>query len=88
MSAIKWNKHEDSAYHSTLGGVLLIAVVYDRLGTPGWKIQVGKRSLRDKIGDLEAAKKVAIAFARNVIKACENDLETLAASGEGEGKAS
>nr|WP_211922266.1 hypothetical protein [Desulfolutivibrio sulfodismutans] len=59
---------------------LLVAVVYDRMGTPGWKVQVGKRSLKDKFATAEDAKKIAVAFAERVLNQCREELETLKAS--------
>lgn len=71
---MEWTRHDDSTYFITLGGVLNVAVIYDRLGTPGWKVQVGARSLRDKISKKEDAQKVALAFAKRILAQCAKEL--------------
>ena len=74
---VDWTRHDDSTYLVTLGGVLMVAVIYERLGTPGWKVQVGKRVLRDKLAQEEDARKVALAFAARILEQCRKDLEEL-----------
>lgn len=74
---VEWTRHDDSTYLVTLGGVLMVAVIYERLGTPGWKVQVGKRVLRDKLAKEEDARKVALAFAARILEQCRKDLEEL-----------
>lgn len=74
---LEWTKHDDSTYYMSLGKALLVSVVYDRLTPPGWKVQVGQRSLKDKFGALEDAQKVALAFAEKVEAAIRADLDAL-----------
>ncbi len=74
---VEWTRHDDTTHYINLGRALLVAVVYDRLGTPGWKVQAGKRSLKDKISSLDDAKKVALAFADRVLKECQAELDAL-----------
>jgi hypothetical protein len=47
------------------------------MGAPGWKVQVGKRSLKDKIPNLEDAKRVALAYAERVARDIRADLDAL-----------
>lgn len=77
--SLAWTKHDDSTYYLSLGKALLVAVVYDRLTPPGWKVQVGQRALKDKFGALEDAQKVALAFADKVATAIRADLDSLKA---------
>jgi len=81
--AAQWNRHDDSTYMTTLGGVLMVAIIYDRMGKPGWKIQVGKRVLRDKISTQEDAQKVALAFANRILTQCRKELDELLAEATG-----
>ncbi len=83
-----WKRHDDSTYFLELGGVLLLAVIYDRLGSPGWKVQVGKRTLRDKIPSQEDAQKVALAFANRILVQCRKELDALLTDTMGEGSSS
>lgn len=78
--SIAWTRHDDTTHYVNLGKALVLAVVYDRLGDPGWKVQVGKRSLKDKFKSLDDAKKVGQAFAERVLAQCREDLETLKAA--------
>lgn len=71
----QWNKHDDNTLFVTLGGVLTVAIIYDQVGKSGWKIQVGKRAMRDKIASKEDAQKVALAFAHRILKQCGTELE-------------
>jgi hypothetical protein len=75
--APEWIRHDDSTHYLNLGKALLVAVIHERMGAPGWKIQVGKRSLKDKIPNLEDAKRVAAAFAVRVVKDIQVDLDAL-----------
>jgi len=77
--ALEWQKHDDSTFHLVLGGVLPVAVIYDRMGNPGWKVMVGKRSLRDKMPSMEDAQKVALVYALKILKQCQKDLDQLMA---------
>lgn len=77
--AVQWARHDDSTYMATLGGVLMVAVVYDKMGSPGWKIHVGNRALRDKLSSMEDAQKVALAFANRILNQCRKDLDELMA---------
>ena len=74
----EWIRHDDSTHYVNLGKALLVTVVQERIGAPGWKVHVGKRSIKDKIPDLDAAKRVALAFAHRVLKDVVADLETIA----------
>lgn len=76
--APEWVRHDDSSHYVNLGKALLVAVIHERMGAPGWKIQVGKRSLKDKIPNLDDAKRVAIAFAQRVLKDIAADLDAIA----------
>ena len=58
----EWTRHDDSTHYLNLGRALLVVVVHEKMGAPGWKVQVGKRSLKDKIPNLEDAKRVALAY--------------------------
>ncbi len=78
--SVAWEKHDDTTYFVNLAKALLVAVVYDRMGTPGWKVQVGKRSLKDKFASAEDAKKVAVAFADRVLTQCREELDSLKAA--------
>jgi hypothetical protein len=78
--APEWIRHDDSTHYVNLGKALLITVVQERVGAPGWKIHVGKRSLKDKIPGLDDAKRVALAFAHRVLKDVMVDLEAIAPS--------
>jgi len=78
----EWTRHDDSTYFLNLGRALLVAVVHEHLGPPGWKIQVGKRSLKDKIPNLEDAKRVALAYAERVAKDIRADLDALHKPGD------
>jgi hypothetical protein len=73
----EWTRHDDSTHYINLGKALLVAIIHEKMGAPGWKIQVGKRSLKDKIPNLEDAKRVAMAFAVRVTKDIQTDLEAL-----------
>jgi hypothetical protein len=73
----EWTRHDDSTHYINLGKALLVAIIHEKMGAPGWKIQVGKRSLKDKIPNLEDAKRVAMAFAVRVTKDIQADLEAL-----------
>lgn len=75
--SLEWTKHDDATYYLSLGKALLVAVVYDRLTPPGWKVQVGQRALKDKFSSLEDAQKVALAFADKVATAIRADLDSL-----------
>jgi len=75
--AVEWEKHDDTTFYINLAKALLVAVVFDRMGTPGWKVQVGKRSLKDKFATAEDAKKVAVAYAERVLNQCREELETM-----------
>ncbi len=77
---VEWAKHDDSTYFVNLAKALLVAVVYDRMGAPGWKVQVGKRSLKDKFATAEDAKKVAVAYAERVLAQCREELDILKAA--------
>ena len=77
---VEWIRHDDSTHYVNLGKALLVTVVQERIGAPGWKVHVGKRSLKDKIPDLDAAKRVALAFAHRVLKEVVADLEVIAPS--------
>lgn len=81
--ATQWTKHDDSTYMVTLGGVLLVVIVYDQVGTPGWKIQVGKRSLRDKLPTQEDAQKVALAYANRILNQCRKELDEMLSDATG-----
>ena len=74
----EWVRHDDSTHYINLGKALLVAVIHEKMGAPGWKITVGKRSLKDKIPTLEDAKRVAIAFAQRVLKDVIADLDAIA----------
>ena len=76
MNAI-WTKLNDETYCINLGRALLVAVAHEGMGSPGWKIHVGKRALKDKVSSLEDAKKVALAFAGKVLKEIVADYEAL-----------
>jgi hypothetical protein len=75
--APEWTRHDDSTHYINLGKALLVAIIHEKMGAPGWKIQVGKRSLKDKIPNLEDAKRVAMAFASRVAKDIQTDLDAL-----------
>jgi len=77
--SIEWTKHDDSTYYMSLGKALLVTVVYERLTPPGWKVQVGQRTLKDKFASLEDAQKIALAFADKVAAAVRADLDALKA---------
>ncbi len=77
-----WTKHDDSTYFINLGKAMLVAVIYDRMGQPGWKVQVGKRSVKDKLPTLEDAQKVALVLADRVVNQCREELDALKAAGE------
>lgn len=77
--SIEWTKHDDSTYYMSLGKALLVTVVYERLTPPGWKVQVGQRTLKDKFASLEDAQKIALAFAEKVATAVRADLDALKA---------
>jgi len=77
--SIEWTKHDDSTYYMSLGKALLVTVVYERLTPPGWKVQVGQRTLKDKFASLEDAQKIALAFAEKVAAAVRADLDALKA---------
>jgi hypothetical protein len=70
-------KQDDTTYYALLGKVLPVAVSYEQLGTPGWKVLVGKRSLKDKLAAKEDAAKVALAYAERVLTQCREDLDAL-----------
>lgn len=73
--SLDWTKRDDSTYVLALGKALLVAVVYDRLTPPGWKVQVGMRTLKDKFAGLEDAQKIALAYADKVCAAIRADLD-------------
>jgi len=73
----EWTKHDESTHYINLGKTLVVAVIHERSGAPGWKVQVGKRSLKDKIPSLEDAKRVGLAYAERVVKEIQADLEAL-----------
>jgi len=73
----EWIRHDDSTHYINLGKALLVTVIHERMGAPGWKIQVGKRSLKDKIPNLDDAKRVALAYAVRVAKDIRADLDAL-----------
>lgn len=75
--SLEWTKHDDATYYLSLGKALLVAVIYERLTPPGWKVQVGQRALKDKFSSLEDAQKVALAFADKVATAIRADLDSL-----------
>ena len=75
--SLTWTKRDDSTYMLALGKALLVAVVYERLTPPGWKVQVGMRTLKDKFASLEDAQKIALAYADKVCTAVRADLDTL-----------
>ncbi|MEF3698419.1 hypothetical protein [Desulfolutivibrio sp.] len=77
---VEWEKHDDTTYFINLAKALLVAVVFDRMGTPGWKVQVGKRSLKDKFATADDAKKIALAYAERILNQCREELETIKAS--------
>ena len=77
--SIEWTRHDDSTYYMSLGKALLVTVVYERLTPPGWKVQVGQRTLKDKFASLEDAQKIALAFADKVAAAVRADLDALKA---------
>jgi len=79
---VTWTKIDDNTHCLMLGRALLVAVVHERLGSPGWKIHVGKRALKDKISSLEDAQRVALAYAGRVLKDIEADYNALAGHGE------
>ena len=78
--APEWTRHDDSTHYLNLGRALLVVVVHEKMGAPGWKVQVGKRSLKDKIPNLEDAKRVALAYADRVAKDIRTDLDALGVS--------
>lgn len=78
----EWTKRDDTTHVLILGKALVVAVVYDRLSPPGWKVQVGLRALKDKFAKLEDAQKVALAFAEKVFEAIRADLEAAGAQGK------
>lgn len=75
--SLTWTKRDDSTYMLALGKALLVAVIYERLTPPGWKVQVGMRTLKDKFASLEDAQKIALAYADKVCMAVRADLEAL-----------
>ena len=75
--APEWTRHDDSTHYLNLGRALLVVVVHEKMGAPGWKVQVGKRSLKDKIPNLEDAKRVALAYAGRVLKDVQADYDAL-----------
>jgi hypothetical protein len=79
--SLEWTKHDDSTYFMSLGKALLVAVIYERLTPPGWKVQVGQRTLKDKFASLEDAQKIALAFAEKVATAVRADLDALKGDG-------
>ncbi len=80
--SLTWTKRDDSTYVLALGKALLVAVVYDRLTPPGWKVQVGMRTLKDKFASLEDAQRIALAYADKVSTAIRADLDSLKAAPE------
>ncbi|GAB6036711.1 hypothetical protein JCM15519_12700 [Fundidesulfovibrio butyratiphilus] len=78
---ITWSKVDDQRYVLVLGKALLVAVVYEQLTPVGWKVQVGRRALKDKFAKLEDAQKIALAFADKVAASILSDLEELRAAG-------
>ncbi len=74
MSA-KWTQHDDSTHFLPLGGAFFITISYERLGQPGWKVQVGRRVLKDKFANVDDAKRISIAFADCVLNKCKEDLK-------------
>jgi hypothetical protein len=81
IMSLEWTRHDDSTYFMSLGKALLVAVIYERLTPPGWKVQVGQRTLKDKFATLEDAQKVALAFADKVATAIRTDLDALKEGG-------
>jgi hypothetical protein len=79
--APEWTKHDDTTYFMSLGKALLVTVIYERLTPPGWKVQVGQRSLKDKFASLEDAQKIALAFAEKVCVGIRTDLDALKQAG-------
>ena len=79
--SIERTKHDDSTYYMSLGKALLVTVIYERLTPPGWKVQVGQRTLKDKFATLEDAQKIALAFADKVSTAVRADLDSLKGQG-------
>ncbi|WP_300158392.1 hypothetical protein [Solidesulfovibrio sp.] len=75
--ALEWTRHDDSTHYINLGRALLVTVINEKMGSPGWKIQVGKRSLKDKIPNLDDAKRVAVAFAARVLRDIQADVDAL-----------
>ena len=73
----EWMKIDDNTHCINLGRALLVAVVHEKMGSPGWKVHVGKRSLKDKISNLEDAKRVALAYAGRVLKEVQADYDAL-----------
>ncbi len=73
----EWTRHDDSTHYINLGRALLVTVIHEKMGAPGWKIQVGKRSLKDKIPNLDDAKRVAVAFAVRVLRDIQADVDAL-----------
>lgn len=76
--APEWVRHDDSTHYINIGKALLVTVIHEKMGAPGWKITVGKRSLKDKIPNIEDAKRVALAFSQRVLKDIVADLDVLA----------
>ncbi len=76
---MEWTKKDETTHTFTMGGVLMVGIVYETMGTRGWKIQVANRSLRDKIPGEDDAKKVAVAFAQKIIQQCQKDLDDIKA---------
>lgn len=74
---MEWTKQDDSTRTFTMGGVLMVAITYEQMGSPGWKVQVANRSLRDKIQSEDDAKRVAVAFAQKILKQCQHDIDAV-----------
>ncbi len=86
--AQEWKRHDDVTEYVTLGNTLPVCVVYDRAGSPGYKVRVGKRALRDKLPSKEAAKQVALAFAQRVLSQCLAEAAALSQASQSQGAAS
>lgn len=69
------DQKDDTSHTFTMDGVLMVGIVFEPMGTPGWKFQVANRSLRDKIQSENDAKKVAVAFARKILNQCQKELD-------------
>ncbi len=75
----EWIKQDDNTYYINLGTAFLVAVVYDSMGSPGWKVQVGRRALKDKLPTKEAAQKVALVMTDKMLDKCRAELDAFLA---------